>query len=113
MTAQTHLQTDAQVIRRPICKQLPQEILHIIFQLVLPPSFFLDPALYRGPQSPWCQSLRSKKALVSVCKAWWCAGVDMLYAEIVLRRVGQVPALIRTLESPDNDFRNSVKAMSA
>jgi hypothetical protein len=80
----------------------------MIFHFALPPSIFLNPALSRGPQ---CQDLRFKRAIISACKAWWLAGVDILYADIVLRRIGQMAALVRMLESPGNDFDNSVRAI--
>jgi hypothetical protein len=50
-----------------------------------------------GPNSPWCQALRTKKTIVSVCKAWWRAGIEFIYEEVVLRRACQVSALRHTL----------------
>lgn len=93
-------------------KDLPTEIWQEIFSIALPPPSFLDPSLHRGPDSPWCQALRSKKALVLVCRAWWHASVDLLYNEIAIRRVGQIAALTRTLESPQNDLQNLVKTVA-
>ena len=85
----------------------------MIFQFALPPYFLLDSALYRGPESAWSQSLRLKKSLVLVCKAWWYAGVKLLYADIVLRRMGQLAALVCTLENPNNDLETVVGTIRA
>ncbi|KII93141.1 hypothetical protein PLICRDRAFT_35321 [Plicaturopsis crispa FD-325 SS-3] len=38
---------------------LPNEILWTIFSYALPPTDFLDPGLYGGPDSPWSLTLRS------------------------------------------------------
>ncbi|KAF8178547.1 hypothetical protein K438DRAFT_1843928 [Mycena galopus ATCC 62051] len=56
--------------------QPPQEILRTIFEFVVPPSFLLDPMISYGPESPWCQSVRAKKALINVCWTWHHAGKD-------------------------------------
>lgn len=93
-------------------KRLPTEILQGIFSIALPSSVFLNPSLYRGPDSPWCQAVRFKKALIQVCRAWWHAAVHLLYNEVVIRRVGQIAALIRTLESPQNDLQILVKTVA-
>lgn len=81
----------------------PPEILHLIFQRALPPSFLVDSSISPGPESPWCQAMRLKKSLVRVCRAWHKVGLQVLYEDIVFRRIGQIPVFLQTLEtSPDN-----------
>jgi len=79
--------------------QLPLEILRIILSLALPPPFLLDSSIARGPHSPWSLALRFKKSIVRVCRAWYAAGIEFLYEDVVYRRLGQIPAFIRTLEA--------------
>jgi len=77
--------------------------------LALPPSFLLDAALYKGPESPWCLSMQTKRGFVAVCKRWYHIGMPILYEEVVLRRMTQLPALLRTVELPDANFGHLVK----
>ncbi len=73
----------------------------MVFEALVTPSGFLDPSLSAGPHSSWCQTLRVKKGLCLVSRAWGEAVVPLLYGEITLRRVGQLFALVRTLrENP-------------
>ncbi|KII93142.1 hypothetical protein PLICRDRAFT_170924 [Plicaturopsis crispa FD-325 SS-3] len=78
---------------------LPNEILRMIFVYAIPPSEFVDPNLYGGPESPWCLTLRTKKSLTLVCKAWWSVAMDVLYEEVAFRRPWQIAAFSRTLET--------------
>ncbi|KAJ7690732.1 hypothetical protein B0H17DRAFT_586886 [Mycena rosella] len=80
-------------------KQPPQELLRIIFDFAIPPSFLLDPSVSYGPQSPWCQAVLAKLSLTSVCRDWYRVAKDMLYEDIAFRSVGQVSALFRTLKN--------------
>jgi hypothetical protein len=43
---------------------------------------------------------------------WWLNGVDFLYANIVLQCIGHMVVFVCMLESPENDFGNSVKTIS-
>ncbi|KAF9237471.1 hypothetical protein BU15DRAFT_48642 [Melanogaster broomeanus] len=78
---------------------LPVETLHFIMENAVPPSFFLDPSIGRGPFSAWCQKLRQLKYFVLVCRWWRDVGIDLLYRDVVIRRIGQIPALLRSLEA--------------
>lgn len=49
-----------------------------------------------------------KKALVEVCRAWNCAAIEFLYEFVAFRRLGQVPALLRTLHAAP-DLGNLIK----
>ncbi|KAH7886312.1 hypothetical protein F5I97DRAFT_1794945, partial [Phlebopus sp. FC_14] len=70
----------------------------LILEAAIPPSIFLDPAICRGPYSAWCQMLRQLKAFVLVCHMWRDVGTDLLYRCVVIRRFGQLPALLRSLQ---------------
>ncbi|KAJ7141687.1 hypothetical protein C8R43DRAFT_586760 [Mycena crocata] len=78
---------------------LPLEVLHEIFDIVIPPEYMLNNSLHCGPNSAWCQAMVTKRALTSVCNSWYLAGVHFLYRHISLRRVTDVKALLRTLSA--------------
>ncbi|KAJ7452693.1 hypothetical protein B0H11DRAFT_2072624 [Mycena galericulata] len=82
--------------------KLPLDVLHEVFDLVIPPPYLLDPSLYCGPNSPWCGSMLTKRNLVSVSREWYLAGVHFMYRDIALRRVTAVPHLLRTLTAAPN-----------
>ncbi|KAJ7647629.1 hypothetical protein FB45DRAFT_204785 [Roridomyces roridus] len=84
--------------RRPF-RQPPPEILGLIFSFVLPPSFLLDPSVFCGPDSPWCQATSLKMGLTNVCRAWYGPAVGMLYKDVAFRSIGQLSALLRTVKS--------------
>ncbi|KAG1757707.1 hypothetical protein EDB19DRAFT_59003 [Suillus lakei] len=90
--------SDAEAGKPLTFKQPPPEILLDILEFALPPPVFLDASLACGPLSAWCLAQRTKKALVLVCKFWREIGTPLLYREIHLRRIGQVAALLSTLE---------------
>lgn len=86
--------------RKPlIFRQPPPEILLDILEFALPPTVFLDASLACGPLSAWSLAQRTKKSLVLVCKFWRKISTPLLYREIHLRRIGQVAALLNTLQS--------------
>lgn len=58
-----------------------------------------DLSVRAGPRTAWTLSVSTRKALTSVCKAWYGAASEALYADIALRRMGQINALARTLRS--------------
>ncbi|KAI9063972.1 hypothetical protein FKP32DRAFT_1676052 [Trametes sanguinea] len=78
--------------------QLPEEILLHIFQLTRDPIHRYDPSIMQGPHSSWMRGLRTRKALTLTCKAFLGPATAILYDDIVLRRMGQIPALARTLD---------------
>ncbi|KAI0757939.1 hypothetical protein C8Q74DRAFT_289204 [Fomes fomentarius] len=76
---------------------LPHEILLSIFRLTQPHIHQYNTSVILGPRNPWLIQLRTKKALVLVCKAWSAPATVVLYDNIVLRRMGQISALANTL----------------
>lgn len=79
--------------------QLHTIALRLVLETISPAPQFLDPSLTAGPDSPWCRALRTKKALLLVCRAWHNAALPLLYEDVVLRRSGQIYALARTIRS--------------
>ncbi|KAI0666967.1 hypothetical protein C8Q78DRAFT_1147777 [Trametes maxima] len=83
---------------------LPHELLLHIFWLTVPPHHQHDPSVIPGPRSAWLAALRTRKSLALTCRAFLGPATEVLYADIVLRRMGQIPALARTLTlTPDAD----------
>ncbi|KAI0774628.1 hypothetical protein BD413DRAFT_535263 [Trametes elegans] len=76
---------------------LPHEILSLIFEETLPDLYGCDPAI-TGPgiSNLWLTSLRTRAALTVVCKGWLGPATELLYSDIVFRRMGQISALART-----------------
>ncbi|KAI0721258.1 hypothetical protein C8T65DRAFT_735279 [Cerioporus squamosus] len=77
---------------------LPPEILLRIFKATKTPLHEHDPSIMRA-WNPWLDELRFRKGLVLVCKTWSWPATAVLYEDIVLRTMGQIPALARTLSS--------------
>lgn len=78
---------------------LPYELLGMIFAAAISPYFLLDTSIAGGRNSPFYQSVRTKKAIIGVCKRWWHVGLEILYKDVVFHHIGQIPALARTLEA--------------
>ncbi|KZT24380.1 hypothetical protein NEOLEDRAFT_1148743 [Neolentinus lepideus HHB14362 ss-1] len=92
-------EADTPLSNRSAILKLPPEVLRIILDYCFAgPLDLLEPSITQGPNSLWSRTLRDQKSVVRVCKPWWAVGVEFLYKSIALRRVGQIPALLRTLE---------------
>ncbi|KAI1786965.1 hypothetical protein LXA43DRAFT_1184818 [Ganoderma leucocontextum] len=93
---------------------LPQEILLAIFRFTQPPGppYQHEPSISRGPRNPWLDSVKTKKALVLVCKAWSAPATELLYSDVVLRRMGQISALANTFRADrKRNIANLVRAI--
>ncbi|KAI1784972.1 hypothetical protein LXA43DRAFT_1100822 [Ganoderma leucocontextum] len=77
--------------------RLPPELLLHIFKATVPPLYQHDPSVMPGPRNPWLAALRTRKALVLTCKTFFGPATEVLYEDVVFRRMGQIPALARTL----------------
>ncbi|KAG6897672.1 hypothetical protein C0992_012421 [Termitomyces sp. T32_za158] len=93
-------------------KQLPFEILDMIFQHAVAPDFLLDSSLTAGPNSPWCHARNMKLALALVSRTWYAPGIGLLYKEVAIRRLNQIPALLETLEKSPSVFGVLVKRIT-
>ncbi|KAI0737233.1 hypothetical protein C8Q80DRAFT_433024, partial [Daedaleopsis nitida] len=87
----------AQKLRLDSISHLPHELLLHIFRFTVPPRYQHDPSVVPGPRNPWLAALRTRKALALTCKAFSGPATEVLYEDIVIRRMGQIPALARTL----------------
>ncbi|KAJ6586396.1 hypothetical protein DFH09DRAFT_1274864 [Mycena vulgaris] len=75
----------------------------IIFRCALPPSWVLteETSLPPFPQSIWSVDLRTKLAIVRVCKPWHRIGLELLYNTVTLRRISQITTFVSALEAHD------------
>ncbi|KAH8109759.1 hypothetical protein DFH11DRAFT_902225 [Phellopilus nigrolimitatus] len=77
--------------------RLPPEILQYIFSM-LEWNVRSNPLLPTGAVRPWFEYVRSFKSITLVCRIWWTLAAPTLYSITCLRRVGQLSALVRTLQ---------------
>ncbi|OCH92842.1 hypothetical protein OBBRIDRAFT_824478 [Obba rivulosa] len=88
---------------------LPTELILVIFNFACPPTAFLMSSLQRCPSPAWSRALRTKKALMQVCKAWYSLALPYLYESIVLDLSRQVLALARTIRESQSDIAPLIK----
>ncbi|KAH9888534.1 hypothetical protein C8Q73DRAFT_710561 [Cubamyces lactineus] len=86
------------IVQTSMMAHMPVELLLFIFELTQDGLYQHDPSIIQGPRSPWMIALRTRKALAFTCKAFAGPATELLYGDIVLRRMGQIPALARTLD---------------
>ncbi|KAJ7488309.1 hypothetical protein FB451DRAFT_1529584 [Mycena latifolia] len=78
----------------------PDEILLDIFHHALPPSWVMSSSEALAPFPPiWSADVRTKLAIVGVCKTWHHLGLELLYESVILQQIGQLPAFVRALEA--------------
>ncbi|KAF9237468.1 hypothetical protein BU15DRAFT_48717, partial [Melanogaster broomeanus] len=78
---------------------LPFELLHLILEYAIPPHLFLNPWVGWGPSSAWCLAMRQLRYFMLVSRWWREVGIDLLYCHVVIRRIGQLTTLLRSLEA--------------
>ncbi|KAL1691422.1 hypothetical protein GGG16DRAFT_53573 [Schizophyllum commune] len=83
--------------RSALANEIPVEILQQIFDLTVAPTFLLTPG-FAVREDAWLIYMRTKRSLPLVCRSWYLAANAMLYRDIGLRSVGQVAALLETLQ---------------
>ncbi|KAF7351490.1 hypothetical protein MSAN_01581300 [Mycena sanguinolenta] len=79
---------------------IPEETLFLIFQHALPPGFAVSfgttlPPFPRTASSDTSTKLRIGK----VCKRWYRIGLKLLYENVNLQWIGQLPAFVQALEA--------------
>ncbi|PAV16839.1 hypothetical protein PNOK_0690300 [Pyrrhoderma noxium] len=62
---------------------------------------------------PWFEYVRNLKPFSSVCSSWRAAVMPMLYECVYLFQIGQLPALIRTLEDSSENHEEGHKNASS
>lgn len=97
---------------RPPYKPVHAIALRLIFEAVFPPEGFLDPSLSAGPDSPWCRAQRTRKALTLVCRDWRQVALPFLYRDVVIRRMGQMAALRRTIDSNPTFYSQMIRSFT-
>ncbi|KAJ7162064.1 hypothetical protein C8R46DRAFT_342911 [Mycena filopes] len=80
---------------------LPEEILIHILRDALPPPWLLTGtrSILPDPLDVSYTDLRTKLAILSVCKSWNRVGTELLYERVTLRRILQLPVFVRALET--------------
>ncbi|KIM75148.1 hypothetical protein PILCRDRAFT_92249 [Piloderma croceum F 1598] len=89
--------------------QAPPEILRIVFQQSLPSSTTLERSIINAPELTRSEEYEVKRTIVAVCKLWRDVGLELLYDEVVIRRVDSLSALLRTLVAPSTDLGKLIK----
>ncbi|KIM45292.1 hypothetical protein M413DRAFT_441972 [Hebeloma cylindrosporum] len=93
--------TEPGTLQRPL---VPPELLQVIFEHAIPPSFLVDLSASFSPTSLWCRVLQQKLSLLNVCWTCYRIGVPFLYEDVAIGRVYQLGNLLRTLESSDSSY---------
>ncbi|KAI0712823.1 hypothetical protein C8T65DRAFT_739236 [Cerioporus squamosus] len=78
---------------------------------VVPLPHEYDPSVLTGPNSSWMRILRTKKALALVSHAWHGPAMEVLYADVVLRRTYQIALLPESLRTSQNDHTGLIRAL--
>ncbi|KAJ6459063.1 hypothetical protein C8R45DRAFT_1031356 [Mycena sanguinolenta] len=79
---------------------IPEETLLLIFQHALPPAFAVSFATTLPPFPRTASSDTSTKLSIGrVCKRWHSVGLELLYENVTLRWIGQLPAFVQALET--------------
>ncbi|TRM68441.1 hypothetical protein BD626DRAFT_565279 [Schizophyllum amplum] len=76
---------------------MPSELLELIFDRTIPPSFLIRPACTVHEEAR-LGAIQTKRSLPLVCRSWYLAANELLYRDIDLRSVGQVVALSESLQ---------------
>ncbi|KAM5533531.1 hypothetical protein V8D89_012810 [Ganoderma adspersum] len=76
-------------------------IAQVCQQIFATPLHQYDLSLMRGHNSQWSSELRFRASLPLVSKTWWQPATRGLYKHVVIRRLGQISRLARTLSSKD------------
>ncbi|KAJ3794890.1 hypothetical protein GGU11DRAFT_841342 [Lentinula aff. detonsa] len=85
-------------------QSLPWELLHLIFQYAVAPSFLMIPDRCR--HSAWSLNISTLRRLIIVCHDWYEAGIELLYVDVAVYWIEQLSSLLWTLQNrPDLAFK--------
>ncbi|KAH9925874.1 uncharacterized protein BXZ73DRAFT_3250, partial [Epithele typhae] len=94
---------------------IPSELQLKIFSEVSPkPWHEMDPSVAQSGDSPWMRAFRAKLSLPLICRSTWWAASKVLYEDVVIRRMGQISSLARTMSSeapPSSDLRFMINSL--
>lgn len=93
-------------------KRIHPIVLRLIFEYLVPPWVLLDCSASAGPQGRWSSAIRNPQSVALVCKTWHAAALPLLYHDVILRRVGQVIALTRTIRASPSLFSPLVRSIT-
>ncbi|KDR85871.1 hypothetical protein GALMADRAFT_390559 [Galerina marginata CBS 339.88] len=99
-------------LRKPF-SQPPPEILYMIFERAILPSFLVSSSDSFVPNSFWCKVQQQKYSIINVCRTWYTTGLPFLYANVFIRRVYQLSKLLKTLRlsSPNQNLKEMIKTI--
>ncbi|TFK28526.1 hypothetical protein FA15DRAFT_700971 [Coprinopsis marcescibilis] len=85
--------------RGPI-ESLPLEVVELIFDRTLPPTYLLHNVSSNISSHNTFASLllQQQKALVLICKSWYLLAMRYLYSDIFIHWVTQLPKILRTVQ---------------
>ncbi|KDR85872.1 hypothetical protein GALMADRAFT_390556 [Galerina marginata CBS 339.88] len=85
----------------------------MIFERTIPPHFLVDSSTSFSINSVWCRVQQQKNSIVNVCRTWYTVGIPFLYADVSIRRVYQLPNLLRTLNnsSPNLNLKETIRSV--
>ncbi|KDQ62785.1 hypothetical protein JAAARDRAFT_470903 [Jaapia argillacea MUCL 33604] len=92
--------------------RIPPELLGHIFNHLIPPSYTLHPQWQLIPHAIWPSVVQDITALTLVCKAWSYLATEVLYNQIIIQHVYQLPPLLRSLESPNSNRGDLIRSLT-
>ena len=117
-----HIPQDVLLI---IVSELYQSCYNAVFKHSLTKDFYMWPLKLNrtlgtshytdAEPTAWLQFMLGLKAMARVCRSWWIAVTPILYSNVFLHDIGQLPALIRTLEKvsvPDEGSKGSQHSLN-
>ncbi|KAL1757653.1 hypothetical protein FB107DRAFT_289214 [Schizophyllum commune] len=91
---------------------LPAEVLSIIFDWALEPSFLIRPTFATIPSDVWAICMRTKRSLALVCRSWNAVALEFLYRDIGFTSIGQIAAFQESLSNSKGDLASSVRTIT-
>ncbi|KAL1710587.1 hypothetical protein EV121DRAFT_275412 [Schizophyllum commune] len=91
---------------------LPAEVLSIIFDWAMEPSFLIRPTFATIPSDAWAICMRTKRSLALVCRSWNAVALEFLYRDIGFTSIGQIAAFQETLSNSKGDLASSVRTIT-
>ncbi|KAL1696123.1 hypothetical protein GGG16DRAFT_121421 [Schizophyllum commune] len=91
---------------------LPAEVLSIIFDWAMEPSFLIRPTFATIPSDAWAICMRTKRSLALVCRSWNAVALEFLYRDIGFTSIGQIAAFQESLSNSKGDLASSVRTIT-
>ncbi|KAL1669992.1 hypothetical protein GGF50DRAFT_122714 [Schizophyllum commune] len=107
-TVEPHALVDA----RSGYAHLPAEVLSIIFDWAMEPSFLIRPTFATIPSDAWAICMRTKRSLALVCRSWNAVALEFLYRDIGFTSIGQIAAFQESLSNSKGDLASLVRTVT-